>query len=368
MAIRPGSPTSPRTWCGPSRIGWRGGRPGGLEEACDATAQPACPEPAHPLPSGACLVLPEHADPALPVAIYLHGMIAHPGFAHGEWMQLARIAGDRLALLLPLGRKGECAWSPEYEEHLCWPTMPQRKAALDALVAELQADLEEVRRRLGREGAITPFLVGYSNGGVGAFQIAASTEMPLAGLFRMTTESAILRTFVRVVEEVRAIPYRWPGKPDAEAVRREGYGTCASKHALLAERLREADIESAPLLVSGRLVPAFLQGRKEFAEAAELLEVHECLTVFTPWAGPLVVDVTWDPPLLARGLPGAPDWSGREDMPFAVEWAGGAWAVPRKRLRAAKEAIRRRLYTPEERRARDRALHRMSALFEEWRR
>lgn len=152
------------------------------EEACDATARPACPEPSQPLPSGTCLVLPEGADPDLPLAIYLHGMSTHPGHALGKGMQFARIAGDRLALLLPLGRRGECAWSPEVERHLCWPAMPDRMEAVDGLLASLQADLEEVRRRLGREEAITPFLVGHSNGGYGAYRIAAGTEMPLAGL------------------------------------------------------------------------------------------------------------------------------------------------------------------------------------------
>lgn len=42
--------------------------------------------------------------------------------------------------------------------------------------------------------------------------------------------------------------------------------------------------------------------------------------------------------------------------------------MPRERLRAAKEAIRRRLYRLEVRLARDRALLRMSEIFEEWRR
>lgn len=184
----------------------------------------------------------------------------------------------------------------------------------------------------------------------------------------MRSESTILPGFLRKVEEVQAIPFRWPGDPDADAPLREGSGTCASKHALLARRLLELGIESAPLLVVGSLLPPSLKDREEFAEAAELLEVHECLTVFTPWAGPLIVDITWDPPLLERGLPGMSDWSASEDMPFAIELAGRAWAVPRDHLRPAKEAIRRRLYAPEQRLCRDRALHRLSDLFEEWRR
>src|SRR5690606_21787269 len=53
------------------------------------------------------------------------------------------------------------------------------------------------------------------------------------------------------VEQVRAIPYLFPGPADATSVLRDGYGTCASKHALLAERLALLGVESAPLLVVG---------------------------------------------------------------------------------------------------------------------
>jgi len=38
--------------------------------------------------------------------------------------------------------------------------------------------------------------------------------------------------------------------------------------------------------------------------AAGLLEVHECLTVLTSWAGPLTVDVTWHPQAVAAGCQG----------------------------------------------------------------
>lgn len=171
-----------------------------------------------------------------------------------------------------------------------------------------------------------------------------------------------------VVEEVRALPYRWPGAPDADAAERDGFGTCASKHALLARRLFALGIDSAPLIVLGRLVPELLVGDEDLAAGVGLFEVHECLTVLTPWAGPLVVDVTWDPLLVRRGLPGALDWTGESDMPFAIGRAVRAWAVPRDGFRTAKEAIRARLYRPEERRIRDRCLGRLSEIFASWRR
>jgi len=177
----------------------------------------------------------------------------------------------------------------------------------------------------------------------------------------------IRRRIVRLVEEVRALPYRWPAPPDGQSAARDGCGTCASKHALLASRLREAGIESAHLVLVGPLVPPALRAVEELRDAAGLLEVHECLTVFTPWAGPLVVDVTWDPPLVARGLPGVVPWDGVSDMPYAIAAEGRAWAIPADRLRPAKEAIRARLYGSGQRAVRDRALAALSALFASWR-
>lgn len=171
---------------------------------------------------------------------------------------------------------------------------------------------------------------------------------------------------VAIAEEVRRLPYAWPVPPDADAAVRLGAGSCASKHALLSRRLAGAGIESVPLLAVGPLVPAALAADPEVAEGAGLVEVHECRTVLTPWAGPLRVDVTWDQPLVDRGLPGGP-WDGWSDVPLAVGDAGPGWAVPATGLRAAKEALRARLYGEGEREVRDRVLAALSRRFAAWR-
>jgi hypothetical protein len=106
----------------------------------------------------------------------------------------------------------------------------------------------------------------------------------------------------------------------------------------------------------------------DFAAGCHLIEVHESLTVLTPWAGPVRVDVTWDPPLIARGLPGTLDWDGRSDMTIAVGETCAGWSVPRERLREAKEAVRTRLYDPGEREVRDEILARLAQRFADWRR
>ncbi|MCH7484458.1 MAG: hypothetical protein IIA90_04840 [Chloroflexi bacterium] len=173
---------------------------------------------------------------------------------------------------------------------------------------------------------------------------------------------------VELVSVVQAMPYAWPAPPDAASCRRNGAGSCASKHVLLAEELRAIGIESAPMFVLGPLVPPALVEDSEIAPGAGLQEVHELLTVQTPWAGPLRVDVTWDPPLIAQGLPGTLDWDGAGDMLIAVGEGASCWVAPREALREAKEALRRRLYRAGEREVRDRVLAAMARRFEEWRR
>jgi hypothetical protein len=174
----------------------------------------------------------------------------------------------------------------------------------------------------------------------------------------------LMERVIRAVHSIQALPYVWPCPPDAASARKNGTGSCASKHALLAEELVVLDIESAPLLVTGPLIPAAFSDEPDFASARDLLEVHECLTVLTAWAGPLRVDITWDPPLIDRGLPGTLDWDGQSDMALAVGEAGKFWSVPRERLRESKEALRARIYGPGEREIRDHILARLATRLE----
>ncbi len=176
-----------------------------------------------------------------------------------------------------------------------------------------------------------------------------------------------LESTIRLVREVQALPYVWPSPPDAESARKRGVGSCASKHALLALELEAIGISSRPLFVVGPLVPKLLATDPEIAPGAHLSEVHECLTVLTPWAGPLRVDVTWDPLLVKRGLPGTLEWDGKTDMLLAVGEGGPCWAVDREGLRETKEALRARLYRKGQRPVRDQVLAAMAQRFEAWR-
>jgi len=106
-------------------------------------------------------------------------------------------------------------------------------------------------------------------------------------------------------------------------------------------------------MIVGPLVPDLWPDLQ--AEDGDLLEVHECLTVETDWAGPLMVDVTWHPAAVRAGLAGTVDWDGMSDMRCAVEPAA-AYAVADTAFRTQKEFLRARLYSPEKRARRDNVL------------
>jgi len=130
----------------------------------------------------------------------------------------------------------------------------------------------------------------------------------------------IPKILVELSRSVQVLPYRWPAPPDAAGTEVAGGGSCAGKHALLAERLHSAGLQARPLLVVGPLAPRLWPDL--VAVAAGLLEVHECLTVLTPWAGPVTVDVTWHPAAVDAGLPGLGD--GWTVVPTAL-WP---WTLP----------------------------------------
>jgi len=156
-------------------LGLLGCRSGACEEF-------RCPPPLEVLPGGSCFAKPASGAKDVPVAIYLHGMTTDAGWALREGALLAQAARGEVAVLVPLGEKGACFWSPELAHHHCWPTTQRQQPEVRQLVQRLEGDLVEARRRLGGRVRGAPFLVGFSNGGFAAAEIAATTGMPLAGL------------------------------------------------------------------------------------------------------------------------------------------------------------------------------------------
>lgn len=162
--------------------------------------------------------------------------------------------------------------------------------------------------------------------------------------------SGLRADLLECVARVQSMPYSWPAPPEAAWTRAAGTGTCAGKHALLAEDLAAFGLRCRPLLMVGPLVPEVWPDL--LAEGGDLQEVHECLTVETSWAGPLLVDVTWHPAAIRGGLSGTLNWSGDHDMQPALAPVS-CYAVSRRHLRAQKEKLRDRLYTPGQRLRRD---------------
>ena len=201
---------------------------------------------------------------------------------------------------------------------------------------------------------LSPQIAGPPSGALSGAHVAG----PRGGSPGWPVETAPVTPaeLVRLAREVQRLPYRWPAAPDAASTEAAGAGTCAGKHALLAQRLEAAGLRCAPLLVVGTLAPQLWPDLADDADG--LLEVHECLTVLTPWSGPLTVDVTWHPAAVDAGLPGLREgWDGRSDTDTAVASTGPGYAVGGSEFRAAKEALRDRLYDQEDRRRRDRVLH-----------
>jgi hypothetical protein len=133
---------------------------------------------------------------------------------------------------------------------------------------------------------------------------------------------------------------------------------------LLGEELARIGVPSRPVFVVGPLVPSILIDDPDIAAGADLVEVHELLTVSVPGRGPCRVDITWDPPLIHAGLAGSLEWDGSSDMVMAIGEPIAFYAPDPDRLREEKEALRRRLYSEPDRDRRDRALAAMSARFE----
>lgn len=162
-----------------------------------------------------------------------------------------------------------------------------------------------------------------------------------------------IERLARSVAEAQAIPYSWPGLPTAASVRETGKGTCASKHAFLREMLNGQGLPGNRIMVVGLLVPSLWPDLR--AASGDLLEVHECLTVETGWAGPLLIDVTWHPAAVCAGLSGTLGWGGLSDMMCAVEPIA-SYPVSDQDLRIQKELLRARLYSPAQRAMRDQVL------------
>jgi len=150
----------------------------------DASLAPGpCPEPLESLESGSCLAMPEDATAETPVIVYLHGMTSSPEMARISAGILGQASvANGIAMLAPLGAKGNCRWKPEVVEYWCWPGDVDQGEGVDRFLDVLDTDLRLVQRRLGQAHPIRPVLVGYSNGGFMAMRLVSRSAAPYSSL------------------------------------------------------------------------------------------------------------------------------------------------------------------------------------------
>jgi hypothetical protein len=118
----------------------------------------------------------------------------------------------------------------------------------------------------------------------------------------------------QVVEAVQAIPYGRPGTRTAEGVISEWKGTCSTKHALLAQLLRERWPELRPRLVHrvyrvsrGSVLLGHGPDAARAVPEAGLTDVHRYL-VITLAGREVIIDITF---------PAGPPWDGHRSMGLA---------------------------------------------------
>jgi hypothetical protein len=112
----------------------------------------------------------------------------------------------------------------------------------------------------------------------------------------------------QIVNRVRAIPYGRNVDRSAAGVRREGRGTCSTKHALLAELVDGVQLVHRICRIDrDRARELFGDGAAELVPPEGLVDVHTYATVEIEGRR-TVIDVTF---------PSKDPWDGRSDMPLS---------------------------------------------------
>jgi transglutaminase-like putative cysteine protease len=155
------------------------------------------------------------------------------------------------------------------------------------------------------------------------------------------------RDVVTIFERVRDIPFKFAPHRDAETLLQRGYGTCAPKHALLAQLYQRLGIETRFVYVTFR----FEEMPGEFPEDLRpllydgVVRGHTALQLRLNdrWGD---VDATFDRPLKAAGVVVTEEWDGRSSMPLVVKPLTRVESVEPPAHEEALLGIRHRTYLP----------------------
>ena len=116
--------------------------------------------------------------------LFLHGMYS-VDFPEQEFAIEKRVGdlatAQDFAVLAPRGEVGLCDWSPQVAHFACWPTRRTQLPQAGALLIRFGPAFLETSRRL-ENARITPWLLGFSNGGYFASFIATEAHLKLRGV------------------------------------------------------------------------------------------------------------------------------------------------------------------------------------------
>jgi transglutaminase-like putative cysteine protease len=147
------------------------------------------------------------------------------------------------------------------------------------------------------------------------------------------TETVTDAEVVDVFERVRDIPFSFAPHTDAMTLLRHGSGTCAPKHALLAQEYERLGVPTRFVYVTYRLddMPGEFPPELQPLVHDGIVRGHAALQIYRS-GGWLDVDATFDRPLKAHGFVVTEGWDGRSSMPLVV--------VPLSRVETAEPPAR----------------------------
>jgi poly(3-hydroxybutyrate) depolymerase len=94
-----------------------------------------------------------------------------------EW-EAVRVAVQRgFAVIIPRGKRGQCAWRTELKNHFCWPQDAEDTESMKMIIAEWEKVLWQVDAVL-EGGTHKRYVLGFSNGGFFASFIATHGLFP----------------------------------------------------------------------------------------------------------------------------------------------------------------------------------------------
>jgi poly(3-hydroxybutyrate) depolymerase len=131
-----------------------------------------CPSGFEVGPSDTCFAIPDPPPKNAPILVYLHGMFEGHGSAE-EWARVRDATRRGFAVVVPRGKRGNCAWTAELQNHFCWPQETEDPASFKHVVAEWDRVLWQVEALL-EEGTHKRYVLGFGNGGAFASHLAAN--------------------------------------------------------------------------------------------------------------------------------------------------------------------------------------------------